>query len=251
MNNNLEFSNFIDLVALMGRPDFDTHLLLYLNKWIRSKYFSILRVEDKTPVLLLCGTQDEEQTVPWSCGQSYVRKYHHYDDLYVRLSDKDIQPHQTATGYLCADDIIFSPYRQEIYEKNGLIQRLCGFYRDDDNQPILFNFYRHKDQGLYTDHEIANFEKMTPALAKMIQGHLALSEKSRQKDFKYRLKRYQPLLTQQEIEVCSRILKGMSYIGIAADLNLKESTIKTYRNRAFDKLGISFKNQLFSMFLHS
>ena len=73
MNNNLEFSNFIDLVALMGRPDFDTHLLLYLNKWIRSKYFSILRVEDNTPVLLLCGTQDEERTVPWSCGQSYVR----------------------------------------------------------------------------------------------------------------------------------------------------------------------------------
>lgn len=249
MKNSQNFSNFIDLVALMGRPDFDSSLLFYLNTWIQSKHFSILRVKDNVPALLLCGTQDDSHIVPWSCGQSYVKRYHVYDDLYQTLATQKLQPNQTTTGQLCAEDIIFLPYRQEIYEKNGLIQRLCGLYRDEDNYPILFNLYRHKEQGFYSDHEIANFEQMIPALAKMIQGHLALQEKTAQKNFKQQLLKQQPLLTLQELEVCTRILKGMSYIGIATDLGLKESTIKTYRNRAFEKLGINFKNQLFAMFL--
>ena len=36
--------------------------------------------------------------------------------------------------------------------------------------------------------------------------------------------------------------------GIAADLGIKESTVKTYRNRAFDRLGIHFRSQLFALF---
>lgn len=249
MNNRQNFSNFIDLAALMGRPEFDSSLLFYLNTWVQSKHFSILRVKDNIPALLLCDRQHDRPNVAWHCGQSYVKRYHLYDDLYQNLATQNIEQHQTTTGQLCADEIIFSPYRQEIYEKNGLIQRLCGLYRDDDNSPILFNLYRHKEQGFYSDHEIENFERIIPALVKLIQGHLALQEKSQQKDLKQQLLKYQPLLTSQEVEVCSRILKGMSYIGIAADLNLKESTIKTYRNRAFEKLGINFKNQLFALFL--
>lgn len=249
MKQNNEFSHFVDLVALMGRPDFDSSLLGYLNQWIQSKYFSILRIKNETPALLLCGTQGDRDSVPWSCGQSYVKRYHHYDGLYQTLFRKDVQQHQTVTGQLCADEIIFSPYRQEIYEKNGLIQRLCGLYRDEDNHPILFNLYRHKDQGFYADNEIENFEKIIPALAKMIQGHLVLKEKTQSTDFRHQLLMLHPNLTTQELAVCSRILKGMSYIGIASDLGLKESTIKTYRNRAFEKMGIHFKSQLYAMFL--
>ncbi|OTG93244.1 helix-turn-helix transcriptional regulator [Acinetobacter sp. ANC 3832] len=251
MKQHSEFAHFVDLVALMGRSDFDSSLLIYLNQWIQSKYFSILRVKDKTPALLLCGTQDDSYAIPWNCGQSYVKRYHHYDNLYQELFNKDMQQHQIATGCVCADDIIFEPYRNEIYEKNGLIQRLCGLCRDEHNHPILFNLYRHKDQGFYAKHEIESFEKMIPALAKMIQGHLALKEKFQQKDFRHQLLLQQSDLTHQELEVCIRILKGMSYIGIAQDLVLKETTVKTYRNRAFDKLGINLKSQLFSMFIHS
>lgn len=40
----------------------------------------------------------------------------------------------------------------------------------------------------------------------------------------------------------------MTHAGIAADLNIKESTVKTYRNRAFERLGINFRSQLFALF---
>ncbi len=248
MNAYTQFDSFLDLVAIMGQPQFDSSLLAYLAQWVQAKHFSILRVEDHKPALLLCGTHNDHHSVPLRCGQSYIKRYHVYDDLYQALAGQTLQQHQTLTGQVCADDIIFLPYRHEIYEKNDLIQRLCGFYRDANNHPILFNLYRHKEQGFYSDHEIANFERMIPALAKLIQGHLALLV---QPDFKDQLRKRQPLLAPQEVEVCALILKGMSYAGIAAALGLKESTVKTYRNRAFDKLGIHFKNQLFALFMQA
>lgn len=249
MKIDAEITNFVELVALMGQADFDSKLLIYLSRWVNSKYFSILRVKDNHPALLLCGTHDDSYTIPWNCGQSYVRNYHHHDNLYQELSTKKANSHSTQTGFLCADDIFFKPYRTEIYENNGLIQRLCGLYHDEDNHPILFNLYRHKDQGFYSDQELENFDQMIPAIAKLLQGHLALKAKSLKKDYKNELLLRQPLLTSQELEVCHRILEGMSYFSIANDMGIKESTAKTYRNRAFDKLGINYKSQLFSLMI--
>ncbi|WOE32572.1 MULTISPECIES: helix-turn-helix transcriptional regulator [unclassified Acinetobacter] len=239
-------THFFDLVALMGHQNFDSSLLMYLEQWIHAKHFSILRIKNEIPTLLLCGSYNDHHRVPLRCGQSYIKHYHAYDELYQQLLSQHLAEQQTVTGQVCANDILYSAYRREIYEKNHLIQRLCGFYRDAENHPVLFNLYRHKEQGFYSDHEIINFQQMIPALAKLIQGHLALAA---QCDVKLKLLDKQPNLAPQELEVCRYILKGMSYTGIAAQMGLKESTVKTYRNRAFEKLGIHFKNQLFSMFL--
>jgi DNA-binding CsgD family transcriptional regulator len=40
----------------------------------------------------------------------------------------------------------------------------------------------------------------------------------------------------------------MTHAGVAADLGIKESTVKTFRNRAFERLGINFRSQLFALF---
>jgi DNA-binding NarL/FixJ family response regulator len=65
-----------------------------------------------------------------------------------------------------------------------------------------------------------------------------------------KLSAYNPTLTEREVDVCARLLTGMTQDGIASDLGLSLATVKTYRNRAFARLGIHFKSQLFSLFLH-
>ena len=57
----------------------------------------------------------------------------------------------------------------------------------------------------------------------------------------------QARLTVRELDVCARLLQGMTQEGIAADLGLSVPTVKTYRNRAFARLGISFRNELFAL----
>ena len=43
------------------------------------------------------------------------------------------------------------------------------------------------------------------------------------------------------------MLKGWTYDGIAADLGVSPGTIKTYCNRAFGRLGIHHRNELFAL----
>ncbi|RYF71942.1 MAG: LuxR family transcriptional regulator, partial [Comamonadaceae bacterium] len=48
-----------------------------------------------------------------------------------------------------------------------------------------------------------------------------------------------------------RLLRGLTLEGIAADLDLALPTVKTYRQRAFTRLGIHFRNQLFARVLQA
>jgi DNA-binding CsgD family transcriptional regulator len=55
-----------------------------------------------------------------------------------------------------------------------------------------------------------------------------------------------PALTARELDVLERLLQGMTYDGIAADMGLGVGTVKTYRARAFARLGIHFRSELFA-----
>jgi len=56
-------------------------------------------------------------------------------------------------------------------------------------------------------------------------------------------------LTPREREVCERILLGYTSVGIGLDLNIAQSSVVTYRRRAYEKLVISTQNELFSLCL--
>jgi DNA-binding CsgD family transcriptional regulator len=52
-------------------------------------------------------------------------------------------------------------------------------------------------------------------------------------------------LTSRELDVCARSLLGMTAEGIALDLNIKPSSVITYRKRAYERLHISSRYELF------
>lgn len=56
-------------------------------------------------------------------------------------------------------------------------------------------------------------------------------------------------LPRREAEVTSRILYGMSTIGIALDLGLGEESVKTYRKRAYLRLKLGSERELLNWYL--
>lgn len=54
-------------------------------------------------------------------------------------------------------------------------------------------------------------------------------------------------MTQRELDVCARTLIGLTAEGIALDLNIKKTSVLTYRKRAYARLGISSQTQLFRL----
>lgn len=57
-------------------------------------------------------------------------------------------------------------------------------------------------------------------------------------------------LTPREIEVLTGILLGRTAEAVSLDLGVRESSVRTYRKRAFRRLGISSQAQLFALCLN-
>ncbi|MFM0347822.1 helix-turn-helix transcriptional regulator [Paraburkholderia sp. RL17-347-BIC-D] len=51
-------------------------------------------------------------------------------------------------------------------------------------------------------------------------------------------------LRRREVEVCARIIVGLSAAGISLDLGVGEETVKTYRKRAYSRLNIGCEREL-------
>jgi DNA-binding CsgD family transcriptional regulator len=56
-------------------------------------------------------------------------------------------------------------------------------------------------------------------------------------------------LPRREAQVSSRILYGLSSVGIALDLSVSEETVKTYRKRAYQRLAIGSERELLTWYL--
>ena len=58
-----------------------------------------------------------------------------------------------------------------------------------------------------------------------------------------------PQLTVREREVVQRILDGVTTERIADDLHIRPTTVITYRTRAYEKLGVNSRRELFAAML--
>ncbi|MEJ8851341.1 helix-turn-helix transcriptional regulator [Variovorax rhizosphaerae] len=140
-------------------------------------------------------------------------------------------------------------HRAKVYEAHGMAERVSVVEEDADRSLFALNFYRHQHQRPLSDRQIAEFGRVGGLLLALARKHIALVQPEPLVQMAERLRLHQPDLTAREIDVCVRLLQGMTQEGIAVDLGLSVPTVKTYRNRAFARLGIHFRNELFALML--
>ncbi|WP_218510702.1 helix-turn-helix transcriptional regulator [Variovorax sp. dw_308] len=144
-------------------------------------------------------------------------------------------------------------HRAKVYDAHGVAERVSVVQEESDRGIFAVNFYRHQHQRPLSDGQLAEFGRLGGLLMALARKHIALAQGQPQLQplarMSDRLRLLQPDLTAREIDVCVRLLQGMTQEGIAADLGLGVPTVKTYRNRAFGRLGIHFRNELFALML--
>lgn len=74
----------------------------------------------------------------------------------------------------------------------------------------------------------------------LIYKHFALNER-------LRLEGPLAFLSEREQQVCRAVLRGKKNEAIAAELDIAASSVITYRKRAYEKLGITSRAQLFAL----
>ena len=123
--------------------------------------------------------------------------------------------------------------------------------RDAGDGLFAVNFYRHATQPAFTDAQLDSFGDVASAVLVLTRKHLALSapQTGVAADLRLQLQQLCPELTARELDVCERLVRGLTQEGVAADLGLSLPTVKTYRNRAFSRLGIHFRTELAALLL--
>jgi DNA-binding CsgD family transcriptional regulator len=145
----------------------------------------------------------------------------------------------SALMHLHANELA-GPHREQIYSALDLTERASLVRRQADGSLLCVNLYRGQGMPAFADDELDNLACVGDLMLRAVESHLRFPVPPRS-----------PLeaLPRREREVCERLLRGLTFDGIAADLGVSANTVKTYRDRAFDRLGIHHRSQLFAIAL--
>lgn len=161
---------------------------------------------------------------------------------------------------------IAGEHRARVYEAHGVRERV-SVVEQGEGAVFAVNLYRHEHQPPFTDGQIAAFEEVALPLLELARKQIALVSAPPPRtatvsvasgsgcaapsagQLRDRLLALNGALTPRELDVCVRLAQGMTHDGIAAELGLGVTSVKTYRNRAFARLNIHFRSELFARVL--
>jgi len=246
------------MITRLGLPHFDKELLGGLYPLFPAGSWSVYRTGPNCqPVIFLSASHGIPDTTR-DCWRAYLSGPY--------LSDRSLVREQACPGrestllcHISAQEVA-AEHRARVYEAHGVAERVSIVRQQADDTVFAINFYRHEHQRAFSDGQVAALEGLAPALLALTQKHLALAQSpvsglhgdaASVQALAQRLKRLNGQLTARELDVCARLLQGMTQEGVAADLGLSLPTVRTYRNRAFARLGIHFRNELFALVLQA
>ena len=267
------------MVHRLGEHGFASGLLEDLAPVLPAASWSVYRTGQRCkPTLFMSASRGVPDTTQ-DCWWAYLSGPYRKDRTWGRAFDDHtpIEPltrlcHVTATE-------VEGEHRARVYDAHGVAERVSVVDYESDGSVFAVNFYRHQHQKPFRDGQISGFEAVAPVLLALARKHITLARPSARPlhtagpqalpapddreavlpllaalpqglpALRERLLRLHHDLTDRELDVCARVLQGMTHEGIASDLGLGLPTVKTYRNRAFARMGIHFRNELFAKVL--
>ena len=236
------------LVEHLGQSCFAQAALAQLSAIAPTASLSVYRIGSCRPRLFLSASQGVADTTR-QCWSAYLSGPQHED----RSWGQEWPGHMRTPGarnlvHVQANEV--TPlHRQCVYDAHGVAERISIAEPGADGSVFAVNLYRHAHQKPFADRHLSDFADLSSALMALTHKHLALTVDMAGGDERWpaRLRELAPGLTARELEVCLRLLRGMTQDGISADLGLSAATVKTYRNRAFARLDIHHRHQLFAL----
>ena len=236
-----------DLVGELGLPTFARRLLERMRALVPAGSCSVYRTGPR-PALFLSGSLGLPDTTR-DCWRAYLSGPHRAD----RSLPSQAAAEQPLVCHITAREVA-REHRARVYEAHGMVERVSVVQPQADASVFAVNFYRHTHERPFRDAELDAFAAVGPALLALTRKHIALTSLPAVQPEVPATPRQQlaglcPALTSRELDVCERLLRGMTQEGVAADLGLGLPTVKTYRNRAFARLGIHFRSELPALLL--
>ena len=256
------------MVRALGEHAFPSAVLEEMQTLVPAASWSVYRTgRHCRPTLFLSASRGIPDRTR-DCWWAYLSGPYLHDRSFGGLQLPDASAPKLC--HILAQEIP-AEHRARVYEAHGMMERVSVVDQEED-AVFAVNFYRHEHQAPFSDAQIAAFEAVAVPVLELARKHIALAGAVTRPAaapaadiasaeslaaalpagrLRERLLSLNGQLTARELDVCVRLLQGMTHDGIAADLGLGPTTVKTYRNRAFSRLGIHFRNELFARVLRA
>lgn len=236
-----------DVVDSLGGESFAATALGALNAAAAVDFWSVYRVSAERPPRMFLSASRAEHDVSADCFKRYRAGLYRHDRTLTAARDLAGPGTPAMTRWNATE--IPSPHRDQIYRRHDICERLSVVAGEADGGLLAINLYRTVGSGAYRDRDVDAVQSLARSLMATVRKQVELIERSeaRPESPPANLRERFPELTPRELDVCARLLRGWTYDGIAADLGLSVPSVKTYRARAFERLGIHFRNELFAL----
>lgn len=241
------------VIGCTGQPDFSAKALTELNRMLPMCWMSIYKLFPDAPPEsygggafgIADGTRDS-----W---RVYRQGLYSRDRTFLAAREVTEGGDAVVTRWHARE--IPLEHRKAIYIRHGLRERVSLVAGDarGGGGVLAVNLYRGMEQPSFRDDEVDLLCSLAPPLLATVQLHLRLTAPQHTEEMQGGdavTLNPEPAalagLPRREREVCQRLLRGWTYDGIAADLGISAGTVKTYRNRAFERMGLHHRNELFA-----
>ncbi|MCP3730294.1 LuxR C-terminal-related transcriptional regulator [Sphingomonas sp. MG17] len=242
------------LIEAIGDETFGARLLHCLNDLCGAEHCAVLHVSfDEMAGLAFASVR------PIGRGQrqfaSYTNGWWRRDPM-MRAATAQLDRQSTGVVRCHISDVRDASFVEQVYEPTRICDRVLLCSRNESGVFGL-SLLRSHEVGQFTANAFASIKRNVPLLLALVEKHGAIMAR--------RLGSANPLtslphieqciasarspLKRREAEVCARLLYGVSAAGIAADLEIGEETVTTYRKRAYSRLGIASRHELLIWYL--
>lgn len=237
-------------MAHLGQSRFDQALLDSMHPVLPAASWSVYRTGPLCePAIFMSASHGVPDTTR-DCWRAYLSGPYRGDRTLLQGVLASDQASQIS--HITAQEVP-PEHRAKVYEAHGVAERVSIVQPQGEGALFAINFYRHQHQRPFDDAQISAVENLAPALLAMAHKHLDFwmpdAKAAQFTRLLGKLKAINPRLTPRERQVCAGVLQGLTFDGIACQLGLSVTSVKTYRNRAFARLGIHFRNELFALML--
>ena len=249
-------SGLARLAKAEGNRVFLTRAFEFLNEYVAVDSCAVFKISlDKVSgAEHLCTFGELDDDLAELLAENYVNTGY--------LQDPIIQsalPKGDKVKYI-SEHLYSKTYRTSFFEKAGLIDKVTSLH---STRTALFsaNFYRASHNGMFSDPDLVNLQKLAPVISQYILRHVRVTTENqllqglglerRISDIVEDSTQVFVRLSVRERQVCKLLLLGTEERLIAKELGVSQNTIVTYRQRLYAKLGIASKEELFQVALLS
>lgn len=226
------------LIEHIGEPAFVPALLSLCHEVAGASDLSVFMLEAQAPTLV--GAVSLRGHAAQRSGQRYLQGHYYRLDGNLHIARNRAQG--LCLSHLPVAEVPDRGYRSDCYDSAGLGERLSVLIPYGPRW-VFLNAYRPLRSTLPFDAALSGLRAHAPALAAALRRHLALTSTRP-------VEAPDPMaeLSSREREVVEQILAGRTAKEAARELGLSATSVATYRERAFRKLGVRRQVELFQRF---